>query len=90
MWGEAVISQFDMTSQYAAPAQPFGITPTDPATMVLWDKYVQPYLTATNQTATQATLGYRVVSRWRTHRMTGRPKCGTSPLAGTVTSPDGI
>ena len=25
VWGEAVISQFDMTSQYAPPAQPFGI-----------------------------------------------------------------
>jgi len=62
VWGEAVISQFDMTSQFAPPAQPFGISPTDPSTMGLWNTYVQPYLTATGQTATQATLGYRAVS----------------------------
>src|ERR1700722_12521901 len=62
VWGEAVISQFDMTAQYAAPAQPFGISPTDPSTMGLWNAYVQPYLTATGQTATQASLGYRAVS----------------------------
>jgi iron complex outermembrane recepter protein len=62
VWGEAVISQFDMTAQYAAPAQPFGISPTDPSTMGLWNAYVQPYLTATGQTATSATLGYRAVS----------------------------
>jgi iron complex outermembrane recepter protein len=62
VWGEAVISQFDMTSQFAAPAQPFGISPTDPSTMGLWNAYVQPYLTATGQTATAATLGYRAVS----------------------------
>ena len=62
VWGEAVVSQFDMTSQFAAPAQPFGISPTDPSTMGLWNTYVQPYLTATGQTATSATLGYRAVS----------------------------
>ena len=62
VWGEAVISQFDMTSQFAAPAQPFGISPTDPSTMGLWNTYVQPYLTSTGQTATSATLGYRAVS----------------------------
>ena len=50
IWAEAVISQFDMTSQYAAPAQPFPISPTDSA--VLWNNYVVPYLTATGQTAT--------------------------------------
>ena len=61
VWGEAVISQFDLTSQYAAAAQPFGISPTDPSTMGLWNNYVQPYLTATGQTATSATLGYRAV-----------------------------
>lgn len=60
LWAEAVISQFDMTSQYAAPAQPFGISPTENST--LWNDYVVPYLTATDQTATQATLGYRAVS----------------------------
>jgi iron complex outermembrane recepter protein len=62
VWGEALISQFDLTSQYAAPAQPFGISPTDPSTMGLWNSYVQPYLTATGQTANKATLGYRAVS----------------------------
>jgi iron complex outermembrane recepter protein len=62
VWGEAVISQFDMTSQYAAPAQPFGITATDPSTKGLWNAYVQPYLDATGQTATDATIGYRAVS----------------------------
>lgn len=61
VWGEAVVSQFDMTSQFAASAQPFGISPTDPSTMGLWNSYVQPYLTATGQTATSATLGYRSV-----------------------------
>jgi iron complex outermembrane recepter protein len=60
VWGEAVISQFDLTSQYAAPAQPFGISPTNNA--LLWNNYVAPYLTATGQTATQATIGYRAVS----------------------------
>jgi iron complex outermembrane recepter protein len=60
VWGEAVLSQFDTTPQYAAPAQPFGISPT--ANALLWNNYVVPFLTATGQTATQATLGYRAVS----------------------------
>jgi iron complex outermembrane receptor protein len=60
VWGEAVISQFDMTAQYAPPAQPFVIKPT--ANAILWNNYVVPYLTATGQTATQATLGYRAIS----------------------------
>jgi iron complex outermembrane recepter protein len=60
VWSEAVISQFDMTAQYAAPAQPFGINPTDNA--LLWNTYVAPYLTATGQTATSATVGYRAIS----------------------------
>ncbi len=61
VWAEAVISQFDMTAQYAASAQPFGLSPTG-QTSILWNNYVQPYLTATGQTATTATLGYRAVS----------------------------
>jgi iron complex outermembrane recepter protein len=61
VWAEAVVSQFDLTSEYAAAAQPFGISPTDPSTMGLWNAYVQPYLNATGQTATMATLGYRAV-----------------------------
>jgi iron complex outermembrane recepter protein len=62
VWAEAVISQFDLTAQYAASAQPFGISPTDPSTMGLWNAYVQPYLTATGQTATTGTINYRAVS----------------------------
>ncbi|HTB87176.1 MAG TPA: TonB-dependent receptor [Steroidobacteraceae bacterium] len=69
VWGEAVISQFDLTSQYAAPAQPFPISPTDPSTAALYNAYVQPYLTATGQSAATtscpqgcATLGYRAIS----------------------------
>jgi iron complex outermembrane receptor protein len=62
VWGEAVISQYDLRSQYAAPAQPFGISPTDPSTMGLWNAYVQPYLNATGQTANMATLSYRAIS----------------------------
>jgi len=59
-WGEALISQFDMTAQYAAPAQAFLTTPTD--NPVLWNNYVAPYLAATGQTATNATIGYRAIS----------------------------
>jgi iron complex outermembrane recepter protein len=40
VWAEAVISQFDLTSQYAASAQPFGISPGDPQTVGLWNAYV--------------------------------------------------
>ena len=78
VWGEAVISKFDMTSQYAASAQPFGIEPIGP-TSILWNKYVvgNPLLagdtlcTAAQAssvagcpkgTITQGTLGYRAVS----------------------------
>ena len=77
LWAEAVISQFDMTSQYAPPAQPFGIGPTTQAT--LWNNYVvgNPALAGyTLCTAAQAksaggcptgtissaTVGYRAVS----------------------------
>ena len=37
---EAVISQFDMTSQFAPPAQPFGIGPKASQNPVLWNAYV--------------------------------------------------
>jgi iron complex outermembrane receptor protein len=60
VWGEAVISQFDMTSQYAAPAQPFPTSPT--VNSAIWNTYVAPYLTANGLTATGATIGYRAVS----------------------------
>lgn len=60
VWGEAVLSRFLMTAQYAPSAQPMGINATTrfPG---LWNKYVQPFLTANNLTATSGTLGYRSV-----------------------------
>ena len=60
VWGEAMISQFDLTSRYAPPAQGFPISPTD--NTVLWNNYVVPYLTATGQTAATANVSYRAVS----------------------------
>jgi iron complex outermembrane receptor protein len=46
LWFEAIVSQFDLTSRYAPPAQPLGLSPTRlPA---LWNGYVVPYLTANN------------------------------------------
>ena len=68
VWGEVLLSKFDMTAQYAPPAQPFPISTTK--LPILWNTYVVPYLTATGQTATcspapctpSATVGYRAVS----------------------------
>jgi iron complex outermembrane receptor protein len=77
LWAEAVISQFDLTSQYAPPAQPLGITPTRLGS--LWTSYVVPYLMAHGLTypgdgtgcgtagnpacnVSSATLGYRAIS----------------------------
>jgi iron complex outermembrane receptor protein len=75
VWAEAVLSKFDLTSQYAPPAQPLGLSPTNLPT--LWNKYVVPYLTSTGQTVgtaatcvpghprttiCNATLGYRAIS----------------------------
>jgi iron complex outermembrane receptor protein len=60
LWAEAVVSQFDMTAQYAAPAQGF---PTSATTIpILWNTYVTPYLAANGLTATSATINYRAVS----------------------------
>lgn len=76
-WAEAVVSQFDLTSQYAPPAQPLGISPT--RLSALWTNYVVPYLVANGIShpgdgtgcdvganppcaVSQATLGYRAVS----------------------------
>ena len=60
IWAEAVVSQFDMTAQYAAPAQQFPTSPTEnPA---IWNAYVAPFLAANGITATSATIGYRAVS----------------------------
>jgi iron complex outermembrane receptor protein len=60
VWAEVLASQFDLTSQYAASAQPEGISPTRLPT--LWNAYVVPYLTANGVTAKSATLNYRSVS----------------------------
>ncbi|MBS0388434.1 MAG: TonB-dependent receptor [Proteobacteria bacterium] len=47
-WFEAIVSQFDLTARYAAPAQPLGLSPTRlPA---LWNTYVVPYLSANGYT----------------------------------------
>ncbi|MDP9057015.1 MAG: TonB-dependent receptor [Pseudomonadota bacterium] len=57
----AMVTQDELTAQYAPSAQPMGINATTrfPA---LWNAYVAPYLAAHNQTATTATLNYRSVS----------------------------
>lgn len=77
LWFDAVVSRFDLTSQYAPSAQPLGLSPTRlPA---LWNTYVVPYLNTNGYTypgdgsgcgtganpdcnVTSATLGYRAVS----------------------------
>ncbi len=43
-WFEAIVSQFDLTGRFAAPAQPLGLSPT--RLSALWNGYVIPYLTA--------------------------------------------
>jgi iron complex outermembrane receptor protein len=67
VFGEVLLSQFDMTAQYAPPAQPLGISPPCTAPGVptgcgklstLWTTYVTPLYPA----ATSGTLGYRAVS----------------------------
>lgn len=51
VWAEVMVSQFDLVSQYAPPAQPLGIGPT--ALSTLWNTYVvgNPLLTAAGYTA---------------------------------------
>ena len=44
VWAEAIVSQFDLTARYAAPAQPLGLSPT--RLSALWTGYVVPYLNA--------------------------------------------
>jgi iron complex outermembrane receptor protein len=56
VFGEVLLSQFDLTSQYAPPAQPLPVSPTRLPT--LWDTYVVPLY----PTAESGTLGYRAVS----------------------------
>ncbi|WP_050409149.1 TonB-dependent receptor domain-containing protein [Massilia sp. NR 4-1] len=70
LWAEAVLSRFKMRAQYASSAQPMGINATT-RFPVLWNKYVQPFLTANNLVAADfdpenpngslGTLGYRSV-----------------------------
>ena len=61
IWAEVLVSDYTLASQYAAPAQPMGISPTQ--LPLLWDTYVVPYLTANGLTGvvTRGTLGYRAV-----------------------------
>ncbi len=51
LWAEIMVSQFDLVSQYAPPAQPLGFGPT--ALSTLWNAYVvgNPLLTAAGYTA---------------------------------------
>ena len=60
LWGELVMSRFDMTAQFAPSAQPFGLNATTRFPS-LWNAYVAPYLAANNLVADKATLGYRSV-----------------------------
>jgi iron complex outermembrane receptor protein len=60
VWGELVLSRFEMTAMYAPSAQPLGVNATT-RFPTLWNRYVQPFLTANNLTASSATLGYRSV-----------------------------
>ncbi len=45
-WAELVLSDTDVVAQFAPPAQPLGIGPTQYAN--LYNKYIQPFLTANN------------------------------------------
>jgi iron complex outermembrane receptor protein len=68
-WANYNFSDNTLTSQYAPPAQPFGINPTT-RVPTLYNNYVVPFLTANNLTIVQpanpsapwATVGYRGVS----------------------------
>ncbi|WP_206240071.1 TonB-dependent receptor domain-containing protein [Novosphingobium terrae] len=64
VWVSGIFSQYDMTAQYAASAQPMGINATTRFPS-LWNKYVVPYMAANGidpSTVTSATLGYRSIS----------------------------
>jgi iron complex outermembrane recepter protein len=71
IWAEAMVSQFDLVSQYAPPAQPLGISPTQ--LPLLWSTYVvgNPLLAGFTVctaapcaagTISRGTLGYRAVT----------------------------
>jgi iron complex outermembrane receptor protein len=67
-WVTVNLSHFETTPQYAPPAQPFGLNTTT-RTPILYNTYVQPFLTANNllivspdptdPDATLANVGYR-------------------------------
>ena len=64
-WTELSLSHYDMDAQFAASAQPLGLSATN-AYSTLFNKYVQPYLTANNLTLAGssgiATMGYRSIA----------------------------
>lgn len=60
LWGEVVLTRFDMRAQFAPSAQPMGLNATTRFPS-LWNAYVAPYLAANNLVADKATLGYRSV-----------------------------
>ncbi|MET3135161.1 iron complex outermembrane receptor protein [Oxalobacteraceae bacterium GrIS 1.11] len=60
VWGELVMSRFDMTAQFAPSAQPFGLNATT-RFPTLFNTYVTPYLAANGLVASSATMGYRSV-----------------------------
>lgn len=68
VWAQAMISQYDVTSQYAPPAQPLGIVNGGVLSSryaTLYNSYVTPYLTANGidpADVSSVTLGYRAVS----------------------------
>ena len=67
-WVSVTLSHFETTPQFAPPAQPFGLK-TKTRTPILYNKYVQPFLTANNRLmvspdpsdsdGTLANVGYR-------------------------------
>lgn len=70
LWAEAVLSRFKMRAQFASAAQPMGINASTRFPL-LWNTYVQPFLTAhnlvpadvdpDNPNAPLGTIGYRSV-----------------------------
>jgi iron complex outermembrane receptor protein len=62
LWGLLVLSRIDLTSQFAAPAQPMGLSSS--RLPVLYNTYVVPYLNANNLAINgTANLGYRAVQQ---------------------------
>ena len=65
-WAMLGLSDYNTTPRFAAPAQPFGINDTT-RLPILYNTYVQPYLTANGlvnaSSSHSATIGYRAVSQ---------------------------